>query len=102
MEGLSDKAHRKERPAPVASYVGGGYTLSMAAFPILSNPYLLTAVAMLLAAPAVFLLFRSRKPWLSHLRRKSLLTANESEFFHRLQLPSSAFMSSRRYRSPRS
>jgi Protein of unknown function (DUF2726) len=30
-------------------------------------------------------LLRTRKPWLSRVRRKSLLTANESEFFHRLQ-----------------
>ena len=63
----------------------------MAAFPLLSDPYLLTAVAMLLAAPAVFLLFRSRKPWMSRLRCKPLLTANEAEFFRRLQRALPAF-----------
>jgi hypothetical protein len=57
----------------------------MAPSTLLTDPYMLAAVALLLAAPAVFLLFRSRKPWLSRLRRKPLLTANEAEFFHRLQ-----------------
>jgi hypothetical protein len=52
--------------------------------PLLTNPFTIAAV-LLVAAPAVFLLLRSRKPWLSRLRRKPLLTANEAEFFHRLQ-----------------
>ncbi len=54
-------------------------------FPLLIDPLTIAAVALLLAAPAVFLFFRSRKPWLSRVRRKPLLTANEAEFFHRLQ-----------------
>jgi very-short-patch-repair endonuclease len=33
----------------------------------------------------VFLLLRGRKPWLTRLRRKPLLTTNEAVFFHRLQ-----------------
>lgn len=40
------------------------------------------AVALLLAA---VLLFRRQRPWHAHLRPKPLLTANEREFFHRLQ-----------------
>jgi hypothetical protein len=57
----------------------------MAAFPLLTDPFILAAVALLVVAPAVFLLLRGRKPWLPRLRRKPLLTANEAEFFHRLQ-----------------
>lgn len=37
---------------------------------------------MLLLAAA---LFRRRRPWLSRIRRKALLTPNEAEFFRRLQ-----------------
>jgi hypothetical protein len=33
----------------------------------------------------VFLLLRGRKPWLTRLRRKPLLTTNEAVFLHRLQ-----------------
>jgi hypothetical protein len=57
----------------------------MAAFPLLTDPLILAAVALLLAVPAAFLLFGGRRPWLARLRRKPLLTANEAEFFHRLQ-----------------
>jgi hypothetical protein len=57
----------------------------MVAPPLLTDPFILAAAALLLAALAVFLWFRSRKPWLSRIRRKPLLTANEAEFFHRLQ-----------------
>ena len=57
----------------------------MAPSPVTTDPFILAAVALLLAAPAVFLFLRGRKPWLSRVRRKPLLTANESEFFHRLQ-----------------
>lgn len=57
----------------------------MVPYPLLSEPLTLSAVALLLAAPAVFLISRGRKPWLSGLRRKPLLTANEAEFFYRLQ-----------------
>jgi hypothetical protein len=44
----------------------------------------LTALVLLVFIPAVVLLSR-RKPWLSRVRRKPLLTPNETEFFHRLQ-----------------
>jgi hypothetical protein len=57
----------------------------MTAFPLLTDPFVLAAATLLVAAPAALLFFRSRKPWLSRVRRKSLLTANEAEFFHRLQ-----------------
>jgi len=57
----------------------------MAPSPLLSDPFILAAVAILVIAPAVFLIIRGRKPWLSRIRRKPLLTANEAEFFHRLQ-----------------
>jgi hypothetical protein len=56
----------------------------MAAFPLLTDPFILAAVALLVAA-AVLLLLTGRKPWLSRLRRKPLLITNEAEFFHRLQ-----------------
>jgi hypothetical protein len=58
----------------------------MALFPLLTEPLILAAVALLVVvAPAVFLFFRGRKPWLARLRRKPLLTSNEIEFFHRFQ-----------------
>ena len=57
----------------------------MAGLPLLTNPFILAAVALLLGDPAVFLFVRSRKPSLTRLRRKTLLTANEAEFFRRLQ-----------------
>jgi hypothetical protein len=50
----------------------------MAAFPLLTDPFILAAVALLVVAPPVFLFLRGRKPWLSRLRHKPLLTANES------------------------
>ncbi len=44
------------------------------------------AVVFALALLAVALLFRrSRKAWLSHIRKKPLLTGNEAEFFRRLK-----------------
>jgi hypothetical protein len=57
----------------------------MAALPLIAYPSILPAVAMLLAATAVFLFLRHRRPGIARLRRKPLLTANEVEFFHRLQ-----------------
>ena len=57
----------------------------MAPSQLLTDPHILAVLVLLLAAPAVFLFFRSRKSWLSRLRRKPLLTPNEAEFFHRLQ-----------------
>ena len=56
----------------------------MVAFPLLPEPLIIAALALLAFTAAVFL-FRSRKPWLARLQRKPLLTANEAEFFHRLQ-----------------
>jgi hypothetical protein len=49
----------------------------MAAFPILNDPFILAALALIAASAAVLVLLRSRKPWLTRLRRKPLLTANE-------------------------
>lgn len=48
----------------------------------------LVAAALLLAAMA---LFKSRKPWLSRIRRKAFMTGNEAEFFQRLQKALPAF-----------
>lgn len=42
----------------------------------------IVAAALLLAAVAFF---KSRTPWIARLERKPLMTANEAEFFHRLQ-----------------
>jgi hypothetical protein len=55
--------------------------------PLTSDPAVLAALAalaLLALVPAVAL-FRSRKPFLSRIRPKPLLTPNETEFFHRLQ-----------------
>jgi hypothetical protein len=41
--------------------------------------------ALLAVAAATGVFLPTRRPWLTRLRRKPLLTANESEFFHRLQ-----------------
>jgi hypothetical protein len=64
----------------------------MAGLPLLTNPFILAAIALLLGDPAVFLFVRSRKPSLTRLRRKTLLTADEAEFFRRLQRACPAFM----------
>lgn len=61
------------------------YRFLMAAFPLLTDPFILPALALIAAALAVCFFLRGRKPWLSRLRRKPLLTQNEAEFFHRLQ-----------------
>jgi len=42
---------------------------------------LIALVLLLLLAAG---LFKTLRPWQSYLRRKSLLTANEREFYHRL------------------
>lgn len=70
---------------PCLSQAARLYRITMTAFPLLTEPFILAALAMLIAAPAVSLFLRRRKPWLSRLRRKPLLTANEAEVFHRLQ-----------------
>ena len=57
----------------------------MATIPLAPDPLIFAAVAVVIAAPAVFLMFRAHKPWLSRLRRKPLLTVNETEFYYRLQ-----------------
>jgi hypothetical protein len=56
----------------------------MASLPLSIDQLIFTAVA-LIAVIAFAILFRVRKPWLSRLRSKALLTANEAEFFRRLQ-----------------
>lgn len=43
------------------------------------------AVASVALLAAALLFSLTRKPWLSHIQRKSLLTPNEAEFFRRLQ-----------------
>src|SRR5664280_300542 len=54
-------------------------------YPVLIEPVnILAAVAVIIVIVAAVVL-RSRKPWLAHIRRKPLLTVNETEFFHRLQ-----------------
>ena len=55
-----------------------------AAYPFLADPLNLAAIVALIALAVVLLLVRSRKSWLTRVRRKSLLTPNETEFFHRL------------------
>jgi hypothetical protein len=66
-------------------------TASLAAlYPPLADPLTLAAIAALIVLALVLLLFRARTPWLARIQRKALLTANETEFFQRLQraLPS--------------
>ena len=55
--------------------------------PLTSDPMVLAALAalVLLALVPAVLLLMTRRPWLSRIRRKPLLTPNETEFFHRLQ-----------------
>jgi Protein of unknown function (DUF2726) len=59
-------------------------------YPFLTDPINAAAVALLIAIAAAVLFLKSRKPWLARIQSKALLTANETEFFHRLQraLPS--------------
>jgi hypothetical protein len=64
----------------------------MAALSLLTNQFIVPALALLAAALAVCFLLRGRKPWLTHLVRKPLLTPNEAEFFHRLQRALPAFL----------
>jgi hypothetical protein len=52
-------------------------------FPQASDPVTLAALAALTLLAAVALFLKSRKPWLSHIQRKPLLTPNEAEFFRR-------------------
>jgi hypothetical protein len=56
----------------------------------LTDPLNLGALAALVLLVFAVMLLRGRSSWLSHIQRKALLTANEIEFFHRLQraLPS--------------
>jgi hypothetical protein len=77
-------------PVRLLSVTALDISLPMAVSPLLTDPFILAAVALLLTVPAVLLLFRGHEPWLARLRRKPLLTANEAEFFYRLQraLPS--------------
>ncbi len=63
----------------------------MAAFPFFSDNLIIPALALIALTTAAVFLFRGRKPWLTRIRRKPLLTANEAEFFHRLQRALSGF-----------
>jgi hypothetical protein len=54
-------------------------------FTILAGPLNAGGIAALIILAMALLLFRGRKSWLAHIRRKALLTPNETEFFHRLQ-----------------
>jgi hypothetical protein len=54
-------------------------------FPPSTGQLILTALAAFALFIAAALLYRSRKPWISHIKRKPLLTANEAEFFRRLE-----------------
>jgi hypothetical protein len=60
-------------PAPFFAY----YTF------LADRPAAVLAFVALLAV--AFLFSRTRKPWLSHIQKKPLLTPNETEFFCRLQ-----------------
>jgi very-short-patch-repair endonuclease len=48
-------------------------------------PLIFVAVAVLLLLAVVAALLRGRSPWLAHIQRKPLMTANEKDFFARLQ-----------------
>jgi MYXO-CTERM domain-containing protein len=54
-------------------------------FPLSSDPLTLAAIPALALLAAAALFVRRRRPWLSHIQRKPLLTPNEAEFFHRLR-----------------
>lgn len=57
----------------------------LAAYPVLTEPPNVIAAVLLILLIATVLLRRNRKSWLSRIQRKAMLTANETEFFHRLQ-----------------
>jgi very-short-patch-repair endonuclease len=58
---------------------------SLPYFSVLSGPPAMLAVGVLVLLTALLLLSRSRKPWLSHIQRRPILTHNEMEFYHRLK-----------------
>jgi Protein of unknown function (DUF2726) len=64
----------------------------LARYPFLADPLNIVpaVVLFLIGLSTAALMLRSGGDWLSHVQRKSLLTANETEFLHRLQraLPS--------------
>ena len=51
----------------------------------------MAAIVLLLLVVSIWLLRPSPTPWLSQIRKKPLLTPNETEFFHRLQRALSAY-----------
>jgi hypothetical protein len=57
----------------------------MSVLPLSSDQLVIAAFALLAVAALALVYLRIRKPWLTRLRRKPLLTSNEAEFFHRLQ-----------------
>jgi hypothetical protein len=62
----------------------------LAAYPFLNDPMNIGAAIALIALVVAAVILRSGKPSLARIQPKPLLTANENEFFHRLQraLPS--------------
>jgi hypothetical protein len=52
---------------------------------VTDRPAIAAAIALLALLAAAFLFRRSQKSWLSHIQRKPLLTANETEFLYRLR-----------------
>lgn len=52
---------------------------------VTDRPAIAAAIALLALLAAAFLFRRSQKSWLSHIRRKPLLTPNETEFLYRLR-----------------
>ena len=69
---------------PARSVVGGGAANLPGCGVINVHAFDLDHYLAALALAAV-LLVRNRRSWLTSVRRKPLLTANEAEFFHRLQ-----------------
>jgi hypothetical protein len=54
-------------------------------YPFLADPLNAGGIAVLILLAVFLLLVRRRNSWLVHIKRKALLTPNETEFFHRLQ-----------------
>ncbi len=65
---------------------------SFAQLPDRLNSIILAALAILAILATVVWSLRARKPWLSRIQRKPLLTSNEAEFFRRLQRALPAYL----------
>src|SRR5579863_7227537 len=57
----------------------------LVSYPFLTDPLNIGALVALLVLIAAAVILRTRKPWLTRIHAKPLLTGNEAEFFHRLQ-----------------